>query len=69
MALDSCLKLKPCPKEMMPLVDKPIIQRVVEELVDAGIETIVLVTGLYKRPIEDHFDNLYELEDKTSQNR
>src|SRR6478735_4243650 len=55
---------KAMPKEMMPLVDKPIIQRVVEELVDAGIETIVIVTGLYKRAIEDHFDNLYELEDK-----
>ncbi len=55
---------KAMPKEMMPLVDKPIIQRVVEELVDAGIETIVIVTGLYKRAIEDHFDNQYELEDK-----
>lgn len=55
---------KAVPKEMMPLVDKPIIQRVVEELVDAGIETIIIVTGLYKRSIEDHFDNLYELEDK-----
>lgn len=55
---------KAMPKEMMPLVDKPIIQRVVEELVDAGIETIVIVTGLYKRSIEDHFDNNYELEDR-----
>lgn len=55
---------KAMPKEMMPLVDKPIIQRIVEELVDAGIETIVIVTGLYKRSIEDHFDNQYELEDK-----
>src|SRR3989344_567362 len=55
---------KAMPKEMMPLVDKPIIQRVVEELVEAGIETIVIVTGIYKRSIEDHFDNNYELEDK-----
>ncbi len=55
---------KAMPKEMMPLVDKPIIQRVVEELVDAGIETIVIVTGLYKRAIEDHFDTQYELEDR-----
>lgn len=47
---------KAMPKEMMPLVDKPIIQRVVEELVDAGIETIVIVTGSNKRAIEDHFD-------------
>lgn len=55
---------KAMPKEMMPLVDKPIIQRVVEELVDAGIETIVLVTGWHKRSIEDHFDNNFELETK-----
>ena len=55
---------KAMPKEMMPLVDKPIIQRVVEELVDAGIETIVIVTGWHKRSIEDHFDTQYELEDK-----
>ncbi len=55
---------KAMPKEMMPLVDKPIIQRVVEELVDAGIETIVVVTGWNKRSIEDHFDNNFELEEK-----
>src|SRR2546423_5251963 len=53
-------------KEMMPLVDKPIIQRVVEELVEAGIETIVIVTGWNKRSIEDHFDNNFELEEKLS---
>src|ERR1700754_1970353 len=53
---------KAMPKEMMPLVDKPIIQRVVEELVDAGIETIVILTGWNKRSIEDHFDNNAELE-------
>lgn len=45
------------PKEMLPIVDKPIIQRVVEELVEAGIEDIVIVTGYHKRTIEDHFDN------------
>jgi len=55
---------KAMPKEMMPLVDKPIIQRVVEELVDAGIETIVIVTGWNKRSIEDHFDNNAELEER-----
>ncbi len=55
---------KAMPKEMMPLVDKPIIQRVVEELVDAGIETIVIVTGWHKRSIEDHFDHNFELEEK-----
>lgn len=55
---------KAMPKEMMPLVDKPIIQRVVEELVEAGIETIVVVTGYHKRSIEDHFDVNFELEQK-----
>jgi UTP--glucose-1-phosphate uridylyltransferase len=44
------------PKEMLPLVDKPIIQYIVEELVGAGIEDIVIVTGYHKRSIEDHFD-------------
>lgn len=48
---------KAMPKEMLPLVDKPVIQYVVEELVDAGITDIILVTGYHKRTIEDHFDN------------
>lgn len=48
---------KAMPKEMLPLVDKPIIQYIVEELVDAGIEDIVIVTGYHKRSIEDHFDH------------
>ncbi len=48
---------KAMPKEMLPLVDKPIIQYVVEELVDAGIEDIIIVTGNGKRAIEDHFDS------------
>ena len=48
---------KAMPKEMLPLVDKPIIQHIVEELVDAGIEDIVIVTGYHKRSIEDHFDH------------
>ena len=47
---------KAMPKEMLPLVDKPIVQYVVEELVEAGIEDIVIVTGYHKRSIEDHFD-------------
>jgi len=47
---------KAMPKEMLPIVDKPIIQYIVEELVDAGIEDIVIVTGYHKRTIEDHFD-------------
>ncbi len=50
------------PKEMLPLVDKPIIQYVVEDAVSAGIEDIILVTGWHKRNIEDHFDYPFELE-------
>ncbi len=47
---------KAMPKEMLPVVDKPIIQYVVEELVEAGITDIVIVTGYHKRSVEDHFD-------------
>jgi UTP--glucose-1-phosphate uridylyltransferase len=47
---------KAMPKEMLPVVDKPIIQYIVEELVAAGIEDIVIVTGYHKRSVEDHFD-------------
>lgn len=47
---------KAMPKEMLPIVDKPIIQYIVEELVSSGIEDIVIVTGYHKRTIEDHFD-------------
>lgn len=47
---------KAMPKEMLPIVDKPVIQFVVEEVVDAGIEDVILVTGSNKRAIEDHFD-------------
>ncbi|HEY7680772.1 MAG TPA: UTP--glucose-1-phosphate uridylyltransferase GalU [Terriglobia bacterium] len=50
------------PKEMLPLVDKPIIQYVVEEAVQSGIENIIIVTGRGKNAIEDHFDVSYELE-------
>lgn len=49
---------KAMPKEMLPLVDKPIIQYIVEELVEAGVEDIVIVTGYHKRSIEDHFDHM-----------
>lgn len=48
---------KAMPKEMLPIVDKPVIQYVVEDLVAAGITDIILVTGYHKRPIEDHFDS------------
>jgi len=53
---------KAMPKEMLPIVDKPIIQYVVEEAVASGIEDIILVTGGNKRAIEDHFDRSQELE-------
>lgn len=49
---------KAMPKEMLPLVDKPIIQQIVEELAGAGITDIVIVTGYHKRTIEDHFDHI-----------
>ncbi len=50
------------PKEMLPLVDKPVIQYAVEEAVAAGIEQVIIVTSSQKRAIEDHFDISYELE-------
>ena len=50
------------PKEMLPLVDKPVIQYVVEEAVEAGAENVILVTGRGKQAIENHFDVAYELE-------
>jgi len=53
---------KAMPKEMLPIVDKPIIQLVVEELVDGGIEDIILVTKWDKKPLEDHFDHSWALE-------
>ncbi|MFM9328701.1 UTP--glucose-1-phosphate uridylyltransferase GalU [Paenibacillus mesotrionivorans] len=53
---------KAMPKEMLPIVDKPTIQYIVEEAVESGIEDIIIVTGKGKRAIEDHFDNHFELE-------
>jgi len=53
---------KAMPKEMLPIVDKPTIQYIVEEAMESGIEDIIIVTGKGKRAIEDHFDNSYELE-------
>jgi len=52
---------KAMPKEMLPIVDKPIIQLLVEELVEAGIEDIILVTKWDKKPLEDHFDHNWAL--------
>ncbi len=53
---------KASPKEMLPVIDKPLIQYAVEEAVSAGMDTLVFVTGRNKRSIEDHFDKAYELE-------
>lgn len=53
---------KASPKEMLPLVDKPLIQYVVEEAVESGVESIIIVTGRGKSAIEDHFDISFELE-------
>ncbi|MEV6313801.1 UTP--glucose-1-phosphate uridylyltransferase GalU [Streptomyces sp. NPDC051776] len=53
---------KATPKEMLPVVDKPAIQYVVEEAVTAGLPDVLMVTGRNKRPLEDHFDRNYELE-------
>ena len=54
---------KATPKEMLPVVDKPAIQYVVEEAVKAGLSDMLLITGRSKRSIEDHFDRAYELEE------
>ncbi|KAF0819030.1 UTP--glucose-1-phosphate uridylyltransferase [Bacillus sp. ZZV12-4809] len=54
---------KAMPKEMLPIVDKPTIQYIVEEAVKSGIEDIIIVTGKGKRAIEDHFDHAFELEE------
>src|SRR5437588_5353192 len=53
---------KVSPKEMLPIVDKPLIQYAVEEAAAAGITEMIFVTGRNKRAIEDHFDKAYELE-------
>jgi UTP--glucose-1-phosphate uridylyltransferase len=57
---------KATPKEMLPVVDKPAIQYVVEEAVAAGLDDILMITGRGKRALEDHFDRNYELEDTLS---
>jgi UTP--glucose-1-phosphate uridylyltransferase len=55
---------KALPKEMFPLIDKPIMQYLVEEAISSGCEDIIIVTGRNKRAIEDHFDSNFELEKK-----
>jgi len=58
---------KAMPKEMLPIVDKPTIQYIVEEAIESGIEDIIIVTGKTKRAIEDHFDTNFELEHSLEQ--
>ncbi|MBX0357730.1 UTP--glucose-1-phosphate uridylyltransferase GalU [Halobacillus sp. Nhm2S1] len=58
---------KAMPKEMLPIVDKPTIQYIVEEAIESGIEDFIIVTGKGKRAIEDHFDKNFELEDNLIQ--
>ncbi|MBA3060391.1 MAG: UTP--glucose-1-phosphate uridylyltransferase GalU [Nitrospirae bacterium] len=54
---------KASPKEMLPIVDKPMIQYAIEEAITCNIEEFIIITGKYKRAIEDHFDSAYELEE------
>jgi UTP--glucose-1-phosphate uridylyltransferase len=58
---------KASPKEMMPIVDKPLIQYAVEEAVAAGLTEMIFITGRHKRAIEDHFDKAYEIENELKQ--
>ncbi|WCK55637.1 UTP--glucose-1-phosphate uridylyltransferase GalU [Aneurinibacillus sp. Ricciae_BoGa-3] len=58
---------KALPKEMLPIVDKPAIQYIIEEAIESGIESIIVVTGRNKRAIEDHFDKSIELENALAQ--
>jgi UTP--glucose-1-phosphate uridylyltransferase len=60
---------KAMPKEMLPIVNKPTIQYIVEEAVKSGIEEILIITGKGKRAIEDHFDYAFELEHRLLQNK
>src|SRR6201996_7197319 len=58
---------KATPKEMLPVVDKPAIEYVVEEAVAAGLTDVLMITGRNKRALEDHFDRNYELEEKLAE--
>ena len=55
-------------KEMLPIIDKPTIQYIVEECVNSGIEEILFITSPYKRNVEDHFDQSFELETRLEKN-
>jgi UTP--glucose-1-phosphate uridylyltransferase len=60
---------KAMPKEMLPIVDKPTIQYIVEVALNSGIEDIIIVTGRNKRAIEDHFDKNFKLELNLAKNK
>ncbi len=55
---------KAIPKEMLPIIDKPVIQYIVEQLAEAKVKTVIFITGWHKRAVEDHFDRHLELEQK-----
>ena len=59
---------KSVPKEMLPIIDKPTLQYIVEECVNSGIEEILFITSPYKRNVEDHFDQSFELETRLEKN-
>ncbi len=59
---------KSVPKEMLPIIDKPTLQHIIEECVESGIEQILLITSPYKRNVEDHFDQSFELEKRLEKN-
>ena len=59
---------KSVPKEMLPIIDKPTLQYIVEECVNSGIEEILFITSPYKRNVEDHFDQSFELETRLERN-
>jgi len=59
---------KSVPKEMLPIIDKPTLQYIIEECVKSGIEQVLLITSPYKRNIEDHFDQSFELEARLEKN-
>ena len=54
---------KAMPKELLPIIDKPLIQYAAEEAITAGIDTLIFITGRNKRAIEDHFDSNNDMED------
>ena len=60
---------KSCPKEMLPIINKPVIHYVIEEIVNSGIKEILMITNSYKKTTEDYFDSHYELESKLKETK